>query len=289
MTGCGGSLRGDRVGLVVRRWRGHDRERLYVNDADTKEGVGYYDYQTGKLVVKDEERSYEVLETLRPFLGSEVPEALGAPIVGPPFSRGNDLMHNKAGQAAAARAARPRPRGLQAVAARIMRTRTQAASREVGAKGEQFVGKRLGRLKNDGWHVLPAVARRGGADIDHLVIGSPGVFTVNTKHHRGARIWVGDDVVKVDDVSQPYLRDSRHEAESAARVLSEAAGLDVRVTPVLAFVGAHSVQYGSGRGGVIVARGEDVDQVLRELPAVYSFQERERILAVARRAEIWAA
>jgi Nuclease-related domain len=277
------------MGLVVNRWRGHGLERLYVNDVDTKQGVGYYDCQTGKLVLKDEDRSYEVLEVLRPFLGSAVPEALRGLIADSPLPPTSDLMRNRAGQAVAARAAELRPRGLQGIAARLLGLRTEATSWAVGAKGEQVVDKRLGRLRRDGWQVLSAVMKRSGADIDHLVIGPPGVFTINTKHHRGARVWVGDQVIKVNNVNQPYLRNSRHEASSAARILTSAVGLEVRVTPVLAFVDAESIKIGGSQHDVLVTRGEEVDQALRDLSARYSFQERERILSIARRAEIWLA
>lgn len=160
---------------------------------------------------------------------------------------------------------------------------------ELGAEGERVVGKRLAKLERDGWKVLSSVMKRSGADIDHVLIGPPGVFTVNTKHHRGARIWVGEQVVKVNGRQEKYLPKSRHEAESAARTLSRVTGLAVTVTPVLAFVGAGSLDIAGSRGDVLVMRGEQIDHVLREIPARYSYQERERIYASARRAEIWKA
>jgi hypothetical protein len=279
------------MGLEVKRWRGHGLERLYVNDTGTDPSdVGYYDCKTGKLVLKDESRSYEVLQALRPFLGSAVPEALRGLIVDAPLARESDLSRNRAGDAISARAAEVGPRGFQKLVARLLGLRTEATSWEVGAKGERIVDKRLGALKRDGWQVIASVVKRSGADIDHLVIGSPGVFTINTKHHRGARIWVGDYALKVNNMSQPYLRNSRHEAASAARILSSATGLDVKVTAVLAFVGADSIKVSrTGPGDVLIARGEEIDHALREFPAAYSHQERERIYAVARRAEIWLA
>lgn len=286
-----GRLMGVRMGLEVKRWRGHGLERLYVNDTNAERpAVGYYDVKAGKLVIEDESRSYEVLQALRPFLGSTVPEALRGLMADAPLARESDLSRNQAGAAVAARAAELGPRGFQRLVARFLGLRTEATSWEVGAKGERIVDKRLGTLKRDGWQVIPSVVKRSGADIDHLVIGPPGVFTINTKHHRGARIWVGDHVLKVNNVSQPYLRNSRHEAASAARILSSAVGLEVKVTPVLAFVGADSIKLSrSGPGDVLIARGEEIGHALRELPAAYSHQERERIYAVARRAEIWLA
>lgn len=285
-----GQLRGDRVGLVVKRWRGHGRERLYVNDAETKEGLGFYECSTGKLVLKDEDRSYEVLEALRPFLGSAVPEALRDLITDAPLARDSDLSRNRAGEAVAARAAELRPRGIQRLAARLLGLRTEATSWEVGAKGERQVHKELEKLKRDGWQVLPSIVKGNGSDIDHLAIGPPGVFTINTKNHQGASIWIGDHTMKVNNVRLPYLRNSRHEAESAARVLSRATGLEVKVRPVLAFVGVASIKSSrTETSDVLVVRGGEIVHALRELPALYSYQERERIYSTARRAEIWLA
>ena len=279
------------MGLVVNRWQRHGLERLYVNEEGTERSLGYYDCKAGRLqpAKGNEDRAYEMLVALRPFLGGAVPEMLRPAIRENPLAKKDDLSRNKAGQAVAARAAELGPKGWQGIVARLLRLPTEATSWEVGAKGEQIVNKRLSRLKPEGWQVLPAVVKRSGADIDHVVIGPPGVFTINTKHHRDARIWVGDHALRVNNAPQQYLRNSRHEAESAARILSRAVGMPLVVTPVLAFVGAASIKVGGTGSGVLIARGEDVDRVLRDIPARYSIQERERIFAVARRAEIWRA
>ncbi|WP_368861694.1 nuclease-related domain-containing protein [Actinospica durhamensis] len=99
--------------------------------------------------------------------------------------------------------------------------------------------------------------KRSGADIDHIVIGPPGIFTINTKHHRDARIWVGEHALAVNGAHKPYLPRSRSEAASASRILSGAVGAPVAVTPVLAFVGASSISLQADRGDVLIARGED--------------------------------
>jgi hypothetical protein len=241
------------VGLVVTRWRKYGQERLQVNEAEGS--VGHYDCRSGRLQLAEghEDRGYEVMEALRPFLGRTVPKSL------------RDLM----------------PESPPAVAPND-RSRTRSG------KADRIVDKRLGRLRRDGWTLLSSIVKRSGADIDHLVIGPPGVFTINTKHHRDASIWVGENMVKVDNARQPhYLSNSRHEAASAARVLTDAVGLDVIVTPVLAFVGAASINARDSRGDVVITTGEAIEHALLEKHAVYSIQERERIFAVARRAEIW--
>jgi hypothetical protein len=277
------------MGLVVSRWQRYGQDRLYVNDDATREGVGFYDHETGRLTLRDETRSMEVLEALRPFLGGAVPQGLRELMPDAPLSADGDLTRNQAGAAVARRADELRPRGFQGVVARVLKLRTEASTWEAGARGERIVDKRLGKLRRDGWVVLSSIVKRGGADIDHLVIGPPGVFTVNTKNHGGAAVWVGAEAVKVNGTQHPYLRNSRHEAAAAERILTGAVGMEVAVTPVLAFVGAASIDVHEGRGDVLVVAGEDIDAILRERLAVYSIQERERILAAARRAEIWLA
>jgi hypothetical protein len=279
------------MGLVVTRWQRYGHDRLYVKEPDAKNSLGYFDCKVGRLELRPEykERTYEVMAALRPFLGGTVPESLRDMVLDNSAPPENDLSRNRAGEAIAARAAELRPRGFQGIAARVLGLRTEATSWEVGAKGERIVDKRLSKLTRDGWQVLSSVMKRSGADIDHVVIGPPGVFTINTKHHREARIWVGEHTVKVNNVQQRYLPKSRHEAESAARILGSAVGMPIRVTPVLAFVGAASINTRGSLGDVLIARGEEIDRTLRNLHAVYSVQERERIFAVARRAEIWLA
>jgi hypothetical protein len=197
------------MGLVVTRWQRYGHDRLYVSDASTKQRVAFYDRKTGTFSWDDEGRSCEVIEALRPFLGSAVPEALRGAIVEAPPPPDSDLSQNRAGEAVAARAAELRPKGFQGIAAWLLGLRTEATSWEAGAKGERIVDKRLGKLRRDGWAVLSSIVKRSGADIDHLVIGPPGVFTINTKHHRDARIWVGGNMVKVNNFKQPdYLRNS---------------------------------------------------------------------------------
>jgi hypothetical protein len=53
-----------------------------------------------------------------------------------------------------------------------------------GAKGEEHVGELLEGLSARGWHVMHD-ASLGRGNVDHIVIGSGGVFTVETKSHPG--------------------------------------------------------------------------------------------------------
>ncbi|MFF2300083.1 nuclease-related domain-containing protein [Arthrobacter sp. NPDC058127] len=59
-----------------------------------------------------------------------------------------------------------------------------------GALGEVAVGRILERLGPE-WTVLHAVpVGAGTSDIDHVLIGPSGVFTLNTKNHTGQSVWV---------------------------------------------------------------------------------------------------
>lgn len=41
------------------------------------------------------------------------------------------------------------------------------------------------------------------ADIDHVLVGPAGVFTVNAKHHPSASVWVGGDTFIVNGQRVP--------------------------------------------------------------------------------------
>ena len=61
----------------------------------------------------------------------------------------------------------------------------------VGARGELDVAGHLDSLGEGSTvlHSVPIGTR--GSDIDHIVVCAAGVFTINTKYHEDARVWVG--------------------------------------------------------------------------------------------------
>jgi hypothetical protein len=83
-------------------------------------------------------------------------------------------------------------------------------------------------------HAVPVGKR--GSDIDHVIIGPGGAYTLNTKNHPGGKVWVASRAIRVNGQPVPYLRNSRHEGERAERLLSQAAGFPVPVRPVLVFL-----------------------------------------------------
>src|SRR5271169_6468077 len=56
--------------------------------------------------------------------------------------------------------------------------------RDRGAQGEEHVGGLLDELSDHGWRVIHD-ASLGRGNVDHILVGAPGVFTIETKSHPG--------------------------------------------------------------------------------------------------------
>lgn len=102
-----------------------------------------------------------------------------------------------------------------------------------GALGEIAVGRILAGLGPD-WLVLHAVpVGTGSTDIDHVLVGPAGVFTINTKNHSGQSVWVAGRTLMVAGTKTRHLYNSAHEAARASKLLSTAVGTEVHVTGVV--------------------------------------------------------
>ncbi|MGH8981412.1 MAG: nuclease-related domain-containing protein [Acidimicrobiales bacterium] len=171
--------------------------------------------------------------------------------------------------------------------ARLLGIRTAERDFRVGAAGEVVVARRLKRLDAAHWHVLHAVrVGENSADIDHVVIGPAGVFTVNTKHHPGGRVWVGTHAVLVNGQKTDYLRSSRAEAARASRLLGAACGFPVTVRPVIAVIAAW-LDVRQEPPGVDLVAARDVDAWLRRQPATLGPEQAARIFEQSRRESTW--
>jgi hypothetical protein len=92
--------------------------------------------------------------------------------------------------------------------------------RDRGASGEEHVGGLLDRLDGRGWSVIHD-ASFGYGNIDHIVCGPGGLFTVETKSHPGP--------IKVRTIHGGVLRQAQGERETIERLTGE------RVEPLLVF------------------------------------------------------
>ena len=124
------------------------------------------------------------------------------------------------------------------VLARAAGIRTPDQAWRIGAAGEVKVAARLDGLRRHGWRVLHSIPLGRGGDIDHLIIGPGGVFTVNTKHHQNARVNVGRSVVFVRGFQVTYIGKALREASRVRAALSSAVGRDVPVEPLVIIHGA---------------------------------------------------
>jgi len=202
-----------------------------------------------------------------------------------------DLAANQPGAAARAKARALRDAApVRTFFARLVNLRTPERAWRIGADGEELVAADLSQLVrfDTRWRVIHAVpVGATGADIDHLVIGPGGVFTLNTKHHPDGTLWVGGDTFLVNGHRQSYVRNSRHEADRAARLLTAASGLRLRVAGVIVPVDARRL--------VIKSEPADVAVVPRKCLTAWLLNSRQvlddRTIAVvaeaARRSTTW--
>ncbi len=135
----------------------------------------------------------------------------------------------------------PRADGLRAAEpvrsrfARVLGLHQDERTSNRGANGELATGWWLGRLP-DGWHVINAVPLGdAGTNVDHLVVGPGGVFTINTKNLSG-KVWIGPKSILHNRRRTEFLPNASAEASRASRLLSSAIGRPVEVRGVLAII-----------------------------------------------------
>lgn len=204
----------------------------------------------------------------------------------------HDLAGVRAGAAARERAiAERKAQGtVRHVLARVLGAKTDERAWRIGADGEEAVAGHLDSLGAQ-WRILHSVrVGERGADIDHVVIGPGGVFTVNAKNHPRASIWVGGDTFMVNGHRVPYVRNSRHEAKRASRLLTQHVGFPVPVRGLVAVVGAQrgfTIKSQPADGAVTVVSCRRLRRYFRSQPQRLSLREIDAIHEAARRPTTW--
>jgi Nuclease-related domain len=199
----------------------------------------------------------------------------------------DDLAPNRPGEELHARVeSAPRDR-VPSWLGRLLGRPSQPREWRRALLGVQIVGAELERLTVRGCRVLHSIPLPGGAGIDHLLIGPGGVFCLHVRHHRGARIQVGDDTVRLGrDRPLPYVRYSRREAVQAAYVLTRGCGHPVDVRPVLVLVAAARVTVAPTLRDVRVLREHEI-AALGSRGGVHKPADIEVIHGVARDRHTW--
>lgn len=199
----------------------------------------------------------------------------------------DDLSSNGAGatlrkKAGEAKVAHP----VLVLVLRLFGEHSQERAWRRGAEGEEEVGRQLRKLGN-GWRIIHSVPiGTGEVDIDHLVIGPPGVFTLNAKNHLGGRVSVTPKAIYVNGKFQPYLAKSRAEGNRATKILTAACGYEINVQPLIVIL-ANDLRLKGSTEGVHVVGRKRVTRWLRKRIQVLSTDEVEAIYAVARRRRTW--
>ena len=156
----------------------------------------------------------------------------------------------------------------------------------LGAVGEETVGARLGKLDRSNWLVLhDIVLNEKGTNLDHLVIGPPGVFSLNTKHHSKAKVVVNERSF-VNGYRENYLPVAAHEAANVARILEAAAGFAVHVTPMIVVMGAY-LEVRSAPVDVFVVRRKDLPKWFLRLPPRLARDQMRELMRAAGRPSTW--
>jgi hypothetical protein len=277
---------------IVRRWARYGHDRLY---AETPRGtaLGYMDLKTGRYHSDDLSNLPLLEKAIGDYLASRkltVPPEVTVDTHD--LVQWHDISETVAGAAARERAlAERQAQGrLRHVLARMVGARTDERAWRIGADGEEAVGEQLAKLGPE-WRVLHAVrVGERGSDIDHVVIGPAGVFTVNAKHHPQGSVWVGGDTFMVNGQRVPYIGNSRYEARRASRLLTERAGFPVGAVGVIAVMGAHrgfTVKKQPEDGMVVVVQRKRISQLLQKLPPRLNLHEIDVVFQIARRSTTW--
>jgi hypothetical protein len=204
-----------------------------------------------------------------------------------------DLAYNRPGQQLqghidAAHAAGQRPTLLR----RIFLGKYAYSSWERGLIGEQLVEAELRTLvQTDPWwgFINSIPVGENGADIDHLVVGLGGVFTLNTKYHRGCNVWVAGNTYMVNGQRQDFIRNARHEAQRASMLLSKACRFHVPVLGVVVPTDARHLTVREQPSDVRVVNRGRLVEYLRGFQQLIEPAQREHILAVARLSTTWCS
>ena len=101
------------------------------------------------------------------------------------------LSTNKPGASARAKAEELRRQApIKSVLADIFGVHRDHQDWERGGRGEVLVSKLLEPLMIRGWHLFDDITIGSrGANVDHLLVGPPGVFCINTKNLSGNVWW----------------------------------------------------------------------------------------------------
>jgi hypothetical protein len=286
--------------IAGRRWTKHGKDRLFL----TLDGapLGNVDLTNGTLRPDDTVPVHVLAAaaarhasttgiTLPPF------QYRGLPWPDPtPTIKAHDLAANRPGSGVAREARSQRSGVTKAALEWAGRDQLDALGVarddqiwDAGAKGERVVGKALTAYcsTRPHWHALHSVpVGHNGADIDHVLIGPPGVIVINTKYHPHRHIHVTHEGLYLDKQPVDYATKSRIEADRAQRLIAAATHRTIPVTALIVLAeGALSVE--SRPSGVTVLHRSALTPWLDKAPHLLDPSMISRVYAAARNRRTW--
>jgi len=157
----------------------------------------------------------------------------------------------------------------------------------LGALGELEVARLLDQL-DSGWFAIHAVpVGSAGSDVDHIVIGPGGVFTINSKFHEGGNLWVASRRLLVNGQRTDHLRNADFEARRVAKILTKAARKPVDVIPIIAIVAARRLTIRERPDRVVVLAAQQLPRWIQTRTAVLSTNDITEISGVAAAPSTW--
>jgi hypothetical protein len=135
-----------------------------------------------------------------------------------------------------------------------------------GAVGEARTARFLEPLRAEGFAVLHDRRIPGSrANIDHIVIGPPGVFVVETKSFGGQLKVRGNEVYVAGRRKTAMVEEAKREALAVQVALApELEALGIGVVPVICVHRASLPWFGSSAGGVRIVSGKELVKRLRK-------------------------
>lgn len=132
------------------------------------------------------------------------------------------------------------------------------------------------------WTVLHAVpVGTGSSDIDHVLIGPAGVFTLNAKNHANQNVWVAGNTLMVAGRKQRHISNAAHEAARAAKLLAAVTSTPVPVTGVVVITGAKKLTIREKPAAVQVLTDRQVLRWLTRHKLVLTSEHLSDIVAAA--------
>jgi Nuclease-related domain len=147
-----------------------------------------------------------------------------------------------------------------------------------GADGERHLARLLDPLASQGWGVEHDLPVRGAtANLNHVVIGPPGIFAIDTRHYRGrlrlsrdGLLWHGRTFLL------PTLSATRSKAD---RLQDRVGAPDIAVVPIVAVLGGMVPGGQVTSMGVTVVPARRLPGLLRSLPPTLTPQRARGVAA----------